>query len=87
MKPWTLSTGTTKTNYSIENLDLSITAEGTYQEINFYQGRSPYTNLFTGWHLLTQDASGSGKDKNGILHAFEYRNQSILFSRWALTGI
>jgi len=75
-----IASGTTKTNYSIENLDLSITAEGTYQEINFYQGRSPYTNLFTGWHLLTQDASGSGYDKNGILHAFEYSNQSILFS-------
>ena len=26
-----IASGTAKTNYSIENLDLSITAEGTYQ--------------------------------------------------------
>jgi len=75
-----IASGTAKANYSIDNLGLSITAEGTYQEINLYQARSPYTDLFIGWHLITQDYSGSGRDKNGILHAFEYSNQSALFS-------
>ena len=75
-----IASGSAKANYSIDNLDFSTTADGTHQEINFYQSRSPFTNLFTGWHLITQDYSGEGTDNSGVKHAFEYSNQSIFFS-------
>ena len=75
-----IASGSSKANYSIDNLDFSTTADGTHQEINFYQSRSPFTNLFTGWHLITQDYSGEGTDNSGVKHAFEYSNQSIFFS-------
>ena len=75
-----IASGSAKANYSIDNLDFSTTADGTHQEINFYQSRSPFTNLFTGWHLITQDYSGEGTDNNGVKHAVDYSNQSIFFS-------
>jgi hypothetical protein len=52
----------------------------TFFEINFLQSRSAFTNLFTGWHLITQDNSGEGTDNNGVKHAVDYSNQSIFFS-------
>jgi len=75
-----IASGSAQASYSIDNLDFSMTADGTHQEINFLQSRSPFTNLFTGWHLITQDYSGEGTDNKGVKHAFEYSNQSIFFS-------
>ena len=84
-----IASGSAQASYSIDNLDFSMTADGTHQEINFLQSRSAFTNLFTGWHLITQDYSGEGTDNNGVKHAVDYSNQSIFFSLgydWYLSG-
>ena len=84
-----LATGDASANYSIDSSGFSMTLDGTHQEINFLQSRSPFTNLFTGWHLITQDYSGEGTDNNGVKHAVDYSNQSIFFSLgydWYLSG-
>jgi len=75
-----IASGSAQASYSIDNLDFSMTADGTHQEINFLQSRSSFTNLFTGWHLITQEYSGEGTDSSGVKHAVDYSNQSIFFS-------
>jgi len=84
-----IASGAAQATYGIDNLGFSTTLEGTHQEINFLQSRSSFTNLFTGWHLITQDYSGEGTDNNGVKHAVDYSNQSIFFSLgydWYLSG-
>ena len=75
-----LASGAAQATYGIDNLDFSMTADGTHQEINFLQSRSSFTNLFTGWHFISQEYSGEGTDNNGVKHAVDYSNQSIFFS-------
>ena len=75
-----LASGDATASYSIENLGLSVTLDGTHQEIAFYQDRSPFSNLFTGWHFIIQEYSGEGTDNVGELHKIEYKNQSVFFS-------
>ena len=75
-----LASGAAQATYGIDNLGFSTTLEGTHQEINFLQSRSPFTNLFTGWHFISQEYSGEGTDNNGVKHAVDYSNQSIFFS-------
>jgi len=75
-----IASGAAHSTYGIDNLGFSTTLEGTHQEINFLQSRSSFTNLFTGWHLITQEYSGEGTDNNGVKHAVDYSNQSIFFS-------
>ena len=75
-----LASGAAQATYGIDNLGFSTTLDGTHQEINFLQSRSSFTNLFTGWHLITQEYSGEGTDNNGVKHAVDYSNQSIFFS-------
>lgn len=84
-----IASGSAQASYSIDNLDFSMTADGTHQEINFLQSRSSFTNLFTGWHFISQEYSGEGTDNNGVKHAVDYSNQSIFFSLgydWYLSG-
>jgi len=75
-----LASGDSTTNFTIENLGFSMTLEGSHQEVALRQSRSPFTNLFTGWHLISQDFTGEGTDNTGELHAVNYKNQSIFFS-------
>ena len=75
-----LASGAAQATYGIDNLGFSTTLEGTHQEINFLQSRSSFTNLFTGWHFISQEYSGEGTDNNGVKHAVDYSNQSIFFS-------
>ena len=75
-----IASGAAHSTYGIDNLGFSTTLEGTHQEINFLQSRSSFTNLFTGWHLITQEYSGEGTDSSGVKHAVDYSNQSIFFS-------
>ena len=75
-----IASGAAQATYGIDNLGFSTTLEGTHQEINFLQSRSSFTNLFTGWHLITQDYPGEGTDSSGVKHAVDYSNQSIFFS-------
>ena len=75
-----IASGAAQATYGIDNLGFSTTLEGTHQEINFLQSRSSFTNLFTGWHFISQEYSGEGTDNNGVKHAVDYSNQSIFFS-------
>ena len=84
-----IASGAAQATYGIDNLGFSTTLEGTHQEINFLQSRSSFTNLFTGWHFISQEYSGEGTDNNGVKHAVDYSNQSIFFSfgyDWYLSG-
>ena len=53
-----IASGSAQATYGIDNLGFSTTLEGTHQEINFLQSRSSFTNLFTGWHYISQEYSG-----------------------------
>ncbi len=86
-----LASGPAIANYSIKSLDFKMTLEGSHNEIAFqkrkmlsrYQKKkaiSPFTDFFTGWHLIGQAYSGQGIDSSGVTHAIEYSNQSIFFS-------
>ena len=75
-----IASGAAQATYGIDNLGFSTTLEGTHQEINFLQSRSSFTNLFTGWHFISQEYSGEGTDSSGVKHAVDYSNQSIFFS-------
>ena len=75
-----LATGDASANYSIDSSGFSMTLDGTHQEIAFFQDRSPFTSLFTGWHLISQEYSGEGTNNNGEIHAVDYSNQSLFFS-------
>ncbi len=75
-----IASGAAQATYGIDKLGFSTTLEGTHQEINFLQSRSSFTNLFTGWHFISQEYSGEGTDNNGVKHAVDYSNQSIFFS-------
>ena len=66
-----------------------MTLEGSHIEVAFWQSRSPFTNLFTGWYLISQDFTDEGTYNTGELYAVNYRNQSISFSfgfDWYLTN-
>ena len=73
-----IASGSSTANFSWD--DFSMTLDGTHQEIAFWQDRSPYTNLFTGLHFISQDYSGEDVDSSGNKHMLDYSNQSIFFS-------
>lgn len=75
-----LASGAAQATYGIDNLGFSTTLEGTHQEINFLQDRNSFTNLFTGWHFISQEYSGEGTDSSGVKHDVDYSSQSIFFS-------
>ena len=84
-----VASGSATTNFSIEDSGFNFTLDGTHQEINFLQSRSPFTNLFIGWHFINLDYTGEGTDSSGSLHAVDYQSQLLALSLgydWYLAG-
>ena len=75
-----LASGESTASFEIESSGFTLTLDGTHQEIAFFQDRSPFTNLFTGLHLISLDYSGEGTDNSGNKHVLGYENISAFFS-------
>ena len=73
-----LASGSASAKFSWEGF--TMTMDGTHQEIGFWQDRSPFTNLFTGLNLISQDYSGEDTDGSGNRHLLDYSNQSLFYT-------
>ena len=96
-----LASGPAIANYSIESLDFKMILDGSHHEIAFQTRKilsphkrkkaiSPFTDFFTGWHVISQTYSGQGIDRSGVIHAIEYSNRSIVFSlgfEWYIANV
>ena len=50
-----LASGESTASFEIESSGFTLTLDGNHQKIAFFQDRSPFTNLFTGLHLISLD--------------------------------
>ena len=80
-----LASGEGTASFEIESSGFTLTLDGTHQEIAFFQDRSPFTNLFTGLHLIV---GYSGKEPTTVGTSMCWATKtSAPSSHWAMIGI